>query len=443
MMAARVRTIVLGGVLLACLIEGGGTTPGLARDQLLECLIFFVAVIFLDLTAIRFSRGVLLGVAAVGVLALVAVAPLPESLRQSALLARTLGPAAARGTVLLTTDANRTVQSLLFFFALLCLFVLFGTLGRQALKALAPFYWCGIALNAIAAAVQFSTAGLVAEDGSLPGRFGAGFFINPNHFSALLYTAIPLLVALAARRRAVLLPICAIIVICLEAFGAGSRAGIFFAFALIVLSLVLVPDRARDGASSARRILAFVAVAAVVATAVYVDAGSILRRDVDARLGRYEFARNTIAGIGEALPFGYGYGTFPLAYQIFEPASDILDRYVNHAHDDYLEAVFEGGLPAVLGILLYLGMLARAAARATTPLKRAALLSLVALLLHSLVDYPLRTFAVGAVFVFLNALLLHEEGAMAGVRGESDAAAGRTPRRSHRSRRRTAEAASP
>jgi hypothetical protein len=44
------------------------------------------------------------------------------------------------------------------------------------------------------------------------------------------------------------------------------------------------------------------------------------------------------------------------------------------------------------------------------PLQRLALLSIVVILLHSLVDYPLRTMAVAMIFAFFNALFFADVG---------------------------------
>jgi len=51
----------------------------------------------------------------------------------------------------------------------------------------------------------------------------------------------------------------------------------------------------------------------------------------------------------------------------------------------------------------------------TSPLRRAALLALLFLLVHSLVDYPLRTMALVTVFAMLNGIYFSTPSAAAGL----------------------------
>ena len=78
-------------------------------------------------------------------------------------------------------------------------------------------------------------------------------------------------------------------------------------------------------------------------------------------------------------------------------------EYVNHAHNDYLELVLELGAAGAVLIVLFLGWWAVAATRVwtstlSTPFGRAATIATAAILAHSIVDYPLRTGALMAVF---------------------------------------------
>src|SRR5690606_19187537 len=96
------------------------------------------------------------------------------------------------------------------------------------------------------------------------------------------------------------------------------------------------------------------------------------------------------------------------AYQIYEAPSNIHRAYVNHAHNDYLELILEGGAPAVLLIATYFMLLAwQIPALRNSPFQKAALVAVVFVLIHSLVDYPLRTFALTLTFGYLNAVVFH------------------------------------
>ena len=109
------------------------------------------------------------------------------------------------------------------------------------------------------------------------------------------------------------------------------------------------------------------------------------------------------------LPTGSGFGTFAAIYRLFEPPALLRPFHANHAHNEPLELVLEGGLPALLLILAVLGWLAaRTVALWRAPpqdggaldlaLARAATVAVWLLLAHSLVDYPLRTTAPMGLF---------------------------------------------
>jgi O-antigen ligase len=133
--------------------------------------------------------------------------------------------------------------------------------------------------------------------------------------------------------------------------------------------------------------------------------------------GRWSYARTTIEAAREYMPWGSGLGTFRNAYQPFEAKAGQTRYIINHAHNDYLELALEGGAPAL--ILLALGLVAwtwrglqllrrpsdtsRDAALASL-LRRCAWLGASMGLLHSAMDFPLRTTAAMSVFAVLAAI---------------------------------------
>lgn len=54
------------------------------------------------------------------------------------------------------------------------------------------------------------------------------------------------------------------------------------------------------------------------------------------------------------LPWGSGMGSFEQVFQVHEPDALLAPTYMNHAHNDWLELVQTGGLPA--WVLLAAGM---------------------------------------------------------------------------------------
>jgi O-antigen ligase len=88
----------------------------------------------------------------------------------------------------------------------------------------------------------------------------------------------------------------------------------------------------------------------------------------------------------------------------------VISEYVVHAHNDYAELALELGIPGVLLMLLFLAWWGRAVwavwRRAEGgPFTRAASIASGAVLIHSLVDFPLRTAAISACFAMFMALL--------------------------------------
>ena len=107
---------------------------------------------------------------------------------------------------------------------------------------------------------------------------------------------------------------------------------------------------------------------------------------------------------------GSGVGTFTAIYPHYENPATIDRTYVNHAHNDYLELALEGGMPAILLMIAFLSWWSlRAFAIWRSPnaaeLGRAACIASAAILLHSLVDYPLRTAAIATIFAMALALM--------------------------------------
>lgn len=106
---------------------------------------------------------------------------------------------------------------------------------------------------------------------------------------------------------------------------------------------------------------------------------------------------------------GTGFGSFDAVYRIYEPAALLSQFYVNHAHNDWLQIVIEGGFPAVIifvGFLLWIIRAVILSGRGT-PLRQQRLIfwvaSLAIVAAASFVDYPVRTpvFQVTAVWLLL------------------------------------------
>ena len=255
-----------------------------------------------------------------------------------------------------------------------------------------------------------------------------GFYANRNHFAGLLAMALPLAFAatswavteqLGGRRLSPLVIIAGSILIVLLMLGIAmsrSRAGMLLGMVAVLGSLPLAMSlRRRRGM---KRILAAILAIAVMISVQFALLGILQRLEVDPLAdGRWKYATVTLAASADYAPLGSGLGTFQQAYQPYE-AKDTPGRYViNHAHDDYLELWLEGGVPAL--ILMSLGLAAWARrgwqllqrseesgseAALAIMLTRVAWLSATLALLHSALDFSLRTTASMAVFSVLAAI---------------------------------------
>ena len=254
-----------------------------------------------------------------------------------------------------------------------------------------------------------------------------GFFANANHMAILLVIALPFLAAILAGASAkgrnvqrysavVALTAGAALVVAVGIALNGSLAGYGLAAPVMVASAaMLLPGR-----SPAVRWLAPVAglllIGAVgwLATTPLSSRASLQESAATSVSSRQDILDTSLKAAKDFMPLGSGIGTFRQVYALTED-HDRLDpsTYVNHAHDDYVELALETGIPGLIVLALFLLWWGRAAWRAWTareadPFARAAAVASAAILLHSAVDFPLRTAAVSACFAMCLALLVRQ-----------------------------------
>ena len=251
-----------------------------------------------------------------------------------------------------------------------------------------------------------------------------GLFANRNHFAALLYCVMPLTAAWMIylvqtqdmkKWASVLLTVVIYGSLILGLGISGSRAGILFAMLAILASLLLAwRKREREARGRASTVVFIAGLAGIFAVLQFGLAGILSRMGHDPlEDSRFILAQVTWRAASSVFPLGSGIGTFVPYYAMFETPADIGSSYANHAHNDWLEVWLEGGVPALLIAAAFLVWLAFRIGRSWKEgegldwlLARAASISVVLLLLHSFVDYPLRTTALVSFFAFCCALIL-------------------------------------
>lgn len=261
-----------------------------------------------------------------------------------------------------------------------------------------------------------------------------GFFANSNHMASLLVVTIPFVAAIGAtlRQRAkdARMRIAALAMASGGMFLAGlgivlnhSLAGYGLGIPVALASAMILFGLS---ATWSRTVLVAVGVTGIAALALLWTSGIGSQMD---RLGaatsvasRQEIAAKSVALAVEFAPVGSGLGTFPKLYPRAEDQASVDRFYVNHAHNDFLELVVETGLPGLLVLVLFLCWWVKVVVQmvrspAADQFALAGAVASAAILLHSLVDYPLRTGAISAVFVMCLALIIQSRRA---VQSETD-----------------------
>ncbi|MEA3277529.1 MAG: O-antigen ligase family protein [Pseudomonadota bacterium] len=288
-------------------------------------------------------------------------------------------------------------------------------------------------------------------------HFGSavGTYTNRNHLAGLLEMVLPLSLALLIysvgrgdrdvsrgwRRRI--------------SFFASLRGHVAFGYGVLALVLLVgvIFTRSRTGIALtmlgfllvsfaySRRIggdnvygLAGTVVAFAVGIGIAIGLAPVLDRfSAEDALedARWTIFSTTFDGIGAFFPLGSGPGNYPDVFPAFQPLE--LGRwFINHAHNDYLEWLFEGGLFAAVLILLFLALYLYQWTKVWTKdawsrlrfVQVGAGIGILLMLLHTLVDYNLHIPANIVYFAFLAGIFFAVP--------EQEAVSGRQQRRKRR-----------
>lgn len=449
----------VGSVLLlfASIVLGGATRTGYLADVLLQLLsvpfLALAAWLWLDRLKARasgarpgFGMACGIGLAAIGlIIALAQFLPLfgaPGWGGVSALVAA--GGGAALETWAWTgsssLDPAASLAALPAVLPPLALFLLVALLDEDR-RLLFAGWALGFGLLALALGVA-----QVMQGPTSPLRFfeisnrleSIGFFANRNHFAAQLYVTFLLGVAwFVGRGERVLAPRAAtgrkviwlagafsLAVLLLAGIAlARSRAGILLllvALAGVVAMAPAILALLNGRASPPRRVrgLVVIVLAGLVLLVGQLGADRFLGRFGGGVVDRLRTILNetTLRAAIEALPFGTGLGTFTAVFPLYESATTLSPQYINRAHDDWVEFFLETGLAGGLLVVVFLVWFGERVYRiwitSAAPgglrlrvLQQCASLAVLLLMLHSFVDYPLRTAAMLAYFAACCALM--------------------------------------
>lgn len=300
----------------------------------------------------------------------------------------------------------------------LALFLAAANLQRRHVRLLALLVAGAATVSVLLGMMQSLSAGSSGNLFDSPhARFGAGLFVNRNHQATLLLMAIPLAAAAlrsAPGRLQVSTALAAGLVFFLSigVLITRSRTGLaLLPLAVTAAMLISIPVR-----WTPRRLVGMAAALVLLgglATQSWV-VQTTMRRFADDPEQRTDYWRDSAIAIERYWPVGSGVGTFPQVYKTVE-SLDVVGRHeVNNAHNDYVELALETGLTGALLIAAFVAFLATACVKlwrlATKgrelALETAAATGVIIVLLHSVVDYPLRMLSVMASFGLLCGLLI-------------------------------------
>ena len=274
-----------------------------------------------------------------------------------------------------------------------------------------------------------------------------GFFANRNHFAAQLYvglafvgvwlaSSINRLIQSRSFHTSATLSLAGavgfLLVLTAGLAMARSRAGILIAMVVLcgVGTMALVSRDACAGRATRLRIRTVLTILSfsLLLTLQFGLTQIISRFQTEVADDlRWSLNLATSSAVVSALPLGTGLGSFPRVYGVIEDPRASFSAYVNRAHNDLAELLLESGVLGLALIVLFsVWFIRRAIAcwSAQPPgtdelyvsLQRAASLAIGGMLIHSLVDYGLRTTSLSTLFAFACGLLTRPP---AGIQGGS------------------------
>ena len=295
-----------------------------------------------------------------------------------------------------------TWVAVLHWSALTALFFLslqfYGTSSARTGLRRAMLYF-GFALSVVSVVQFFTSDGKVFWLFPTPYKdFVVGPFLNRDHYASFIELVLPLAVveAFLSQRRRVAYAAMAGAMLATVIAGASRAGAILVTLEVGVLSVAAVWGGGFGGRRKLGSLARVFALAGVFTAVVGWEVLWQRFQEPDPYKCRREMALSAIEMARARPGMGFGLGTFESAY----PGYQVLDfgLRVDHAHNDWLEWTAEGGIP----MLALMAFVALWSVRGVWRAPWAA--GVVAVFLHSFVDYPLQKPAIAAwLFVLLGA----------------------------------------
>ena len=419
------QVLLLALLALVCLTGGGSRADieSLAILRLVSAIAVCAALLMMrreDFALIRLPLCLLALLAAIAALQLV---PLPRSTWTSlpgreiiGQLDALLGLEVWRPISLSPFKTANSLASLIVPLAILLCF----SLLRDRTWLLGGFVAIGL-LGALLGMVQLfaaPAAGIYFYEITNRGE-AVGLFANRNHHAVFLACCVLISLHLARQRHDLVgdgrrwaFAACAL-VMSIAILANASRAGLISLFLVGLFSAIaaVVPtaeaNMSRVAARHKRKTLIFSLSVGLAASAILILFAIADRIPALSRLIggseltdlRGRLLPHLLEMAATFQPLGVGMGAFEYAYRMREPVDLLGQRYLNNAHNDWLQFIIEGGAAAILVLVIgagiaiaRIGRLMRKSARthASTDEAWLGLALLVVVAVASMVDYPLR-----------------------------------------------------
>jgi O-antigen ligase len=433
-MTSRVRGLIAIVYLALCLMLGGASAAGAIANAALQTIAILIILLLMwsrRLAVPAEARPLGWIVALFLVWNLLSLVPIPPGLWQGLPYRGEIGEGMrliglGDASLPLSLAPGATIASLLWMLPPTAMFLLAVGLPWDERRRLGGTILILAVLSIILGVLQ-----LLGGIGS-PLRFytitnsgsPVGFFSNINHQATLILCGLPCAAMIATQfasrsqrsKRSgglIIAGACALFLAAGIAVS-GSLAG-YGLFGPAAFASLLIYRRATAGAVGA----AWKAGLALL-TLLFIGLaflGPVSQQSLSDKFSANPSSRRvltatTVEAIKDTFPVGTGLGTFASVYRRYEDPKQATREFANHAHNEYVEIALELGLAGILIVGLFILWWCRRtlyAWRSDLPgmrMAEPAALIIGIVLLHSIVDYPIRTSAIAAVFAVACALLV-------------------------------------
>lgn len=314
----------------------------------------------------------------------------------------------------LSVAPGRTYHALLYVLIPFAAVLLLLRLGWRAVVAFLPWTIVGLgsfsALLGLAQVLLAGTSGLYIYEFTNEG-LPVGLFSNVNHQASFLLMTLAFSAVLIGDLRShektsdvdmakrVMIGLCTSLQL-LGVLTAGSMAGYLLLVPILAMGFLITQSQRREFRIIRLVIpaMVFIPMIMLVAYSPQLSNLGITSIENDGPTSRVGIMEISMRLLQDHIWFGGGLGTFEPLFKVYEDPDTVGLVFANHAHNEYLQWAIETGLIGLLLLAVFLGWLLRqffrvwrASGDRTVRIRRAAAAAISVSMLHSFVDFPLRS----------------------------------------------------